>query len=224
MIEPPTDGTETVFTLRLSTLKGLANFVLIYAPTLQASSVVKDQFYEILDSVVNRIPASKHIYLLGDFNVRVGTNQESWPNVLGHHGIGHTHEWEWPETPRVLLLPQLMCDQHLLPEQDISRSILETSEIKSLASTGLGHRQTWLPIYKRRRQHQSLPQCRLWHQQLTDCFKGGVKTQETPPFQEEKLAKNWHRHQQDSLSSKIPGVHGTAWGDLDQRRNRVCRR
>ena len=92
MIEPPTDGTERIFTLRLSSMQGPVNLVCVYAPTLQASAEVKDQFYESLDTVVSKIPEAEHIYLLENFNARVGADRESWPNVLGHHGIGKMNE------------------------------------------------------------------------------------------------------------------------------------
>ena len=45
MIEPLTDDTERIFTLRLSSMQGPVNLVCVYAPTLQASAEVKDQFY-----------------------------------------------------------------------------------------------------------------------------------------------------------------------------------
>lgn len=46
MIEPPTDGTERILTPRLSSMQDPVNLVCTYAPTLQASSEIKDQFYE----------------------------------------------------------------------------------------------------------------------------------------------------------------------------------
>ena len=38
------------------------------------------------------MPASERIYLLGDFNARVGASQESWPNIPGHHSIENMDE------------------------------------------------------------------------------------------------------------------------------------
>ena len=73
-------------------MQGPLNLVCVYAPTLQASAETKDQFYESLDTVISKIPATEHIYLLGDFNARVGADRESWPNVLGHYGIGKMNE------------------------------------------------------------------------------------------------------------------------------------
>ncbi|CAH1277284.1 CYP3A43, partial [Branchiostoma lanceolatum] len=92
MIEPPTGGTERILTLRLSTHEGPANLVCVYAPTLQATPEAKDQFYEQLDKAVQEIPTSEHIFVLGDFNARVGADNESWQTVLGHHGIGKMND------------------------------------------------------------------------------------------------------------------------------------
>lgn len=55
MTESPTDGTERILTLRLSTMEGPVNFVCVYSPTLYSSTEIKDQFYESLDAVVSRV-------------------------------------------------------------------------------------------------------------------------------------------------------------------------
>ena len=92
MVGHSTGGTEQILTLRLFTSVGFMNVVCTYAPTLRAAPKVKDQFYDQLDATINRIPASEHVYLLGVFNARVGADRESWPRVLGHHGIGNLNE------------------------------------------------------------------------------------------------------------------------------------
>lgn len=46
----------------------------LYAPALKAATKVKDQFYAQLDSVIKSIPAYEHIFILRDFNARVGAN------------------------------------------------------------------------------------------------------------------------------------------------------
>lgn len=92
MIEPPTGGTERTLTLRLSTVQGVINFICIYAPTQLASIETKDQFYELLDHIIKGISSSEQVYLLGDFNARVGADRESWPSILGHQGIGNMNE------------------------------------------------------------------------------------------------------------------------------------
>ena len=92
MINPPTDGTERILTLQLSTAQGPVNLVCTYAPTLYSSPEDKHKFYEALHAVVREIPTTELILVLGDFNARVGADHESWPDVLGHHGIGKMNE------------------------------------------------------------------------------------------------------------------------------------
>lgn len=86
MIEPPQRAAQR----ESSPYAALHQQVLqtLCALTQQAIYEVKDQFYKHLDSVVNRIPMSEHIYILGGFNTTVGANRKSWPRVLGYHGIG----------------------------------------------------------------------------------------------------------------------------------------
>ena len=74
------------------TQTGLVTLVTAYAPTLAASFESKDQFYCKLNDLLNNIPKKDHVYILGDFNARVGSNHEAWPECLGHHGIGKIND------------------------------------------------------------------------------------------------------------------------------------
>ena len=50
-----------------------------YAPMGKATVAVKDRFFEDLQRVVDNIPASDILLLLGDFNARVGAwNGSDW--------------------------------------------------------------------------------------------------------------------------------------------------
>ena len=60
--------------------------------TLCSTPEIKDQFYEDLDETISTIPKSEHIYLLSDFNARVGGVHESWPSCLGHFGVGKMND------------------------------------------------------------------------------------------------------------------------------------
>ena len=76
----PHDGTlngetELILTDRFFPSVGFVNFVCIYAPTLLPAPEVKDQFYDHLYVTINRIQASEHVYILEDFNVRVGAHR-----------------------------------------------------------------------------------------------------------------------------------------------------
>ena len=90
--EPPVNGSARILTIRLSTRAGRANIMSVYAPTLCSTADSKDQFYEELDVAIGNIPKTEQLYILGDFNARVGADHEAWPTCLGHHGMGKMNE------------------------------------------------------------------------------------------------------------------------------------
>ena len=53
---------------------------------------MKYEFYESLGDVLLGILNSEAIYLLGDFNARVGADWHVWPTCLGHQGISRMNE------------------------------------------------------------------------------------------------------------------------------------
>ncbi|CAE1281933.1 unnamed protein product [Acanthosepion pharaonis] len=53
---------------------------------------VRDQFYEALDETIFRNPKTEGLYLLGDFNTRVGAYCDTCPSCLGCQGIGRMNE------------------------------------------------------------------------------------------------------------------------------------
>ena len=79
-------------TLHLNTTEGPATLISVYAPTLSASPEAKDEFYENLSSTLSNIPSTEHLFLLGDFNARVGADNDSWPSCLGHFGVGKMND------------------------------------------------------------------------------------------------------------------------------------
>ena len=68
------------------------NILSVYAPTLSSSAEAKDEFYEDLEITIRDILATEYLYLLGDFNVRVGSDCDSWPRTIGHFGVGKLSE------------------------------------------------------------------------------------------------------------------------------------
>ena len=92
-VEPPSGGSERILTMRLNYSNGPVNLLFIYAPTLQASTETKDQFYEDLDSVISKLPQTEQLYyFLGDFSARVSSNHHSSPNIVSHQGIGKMND------------------------------------------------------------------------------------------------------------------------------------
>ena len=92
MVEPGSNGTERLLTLRLNTTTGPITLVSVYAPTLYSTPETKDQFYENLASVISSTPNKEQLILLGDFNARVGADYDSWPSCLGKFGVGKMNE------------------------------------------------------------------------------------------------------------------------------------
>ena len=88
-VEPPSEGTERIISLRISTPASPVTIFSVYAPTLCSSPEVIDAFYEALDEAVNRTPSTER---LGDFNARVGAYHNAWPSCLGSHGTGKMNE------------------------------------------------------------------------------------------------------------------------------------
>ncbi|XP_062615832.1 uncharacterized protein LOC134277519 [Saccostrea cucullata] len=91
-VEPPQKGTPRILSLRLSTSSGHVNILSIYAPTLSSTVETKDTFYEVLETTIREIPTTEQVYLLGDLNARVGTDQEAWPRNIGHFGVGKLND------------------------------------------------------------------------------------------------------------------------------------
>ena len=91
-IEPPSEGTARLLSLRLTTTSGPVNIMSVYAPTLSSSAEARDEFYEELENAIKKFPANEHLFLLGDFNARIGSDHASWPRCIGHFGVGKLNE------------------------------------------------------------------------------------------------------------------------------------
>ena len=91
-VEPPSQGTERILSLRLTTSSGPVHIFSIYAPTLCSSAEVKEAFYEELEARIRGIPEKENLLLLGDFNARVGADHSSWPHCIGHFGVGKLND------------------------------------------------------------------------------------------------------------------------------------
>ena len=78
--------------IKFNTNEGTNNLLSLYAPTLTSNSETKDAFYSELDAIIKRVPKKEALFLLADFNSRVGNDQESWPICLGHFGVDKCNE------------------------------------------------------------------------------------------------------------------------------------
>ena len=83
-----------------------ATMISAYSPTLDATDEDKEMFYAQLDTILTAIRESENIFLLGDFNARVGRSADVWTGVIDRHGVGNVND------NGILLLRK--CAEHLL--------------------------------------------------------------------------------------------------------------
>ena len=68
--------------LSLACAGNIIHLVSAYAPTLPSSEEAKDAFYDQLASIIQPLPNAESLFILGDFNARVGADNSSWEHVL----------------------------------------------------------------------------------------------------------------------------------------------
>ena len=61
--------------------------VTCYAPTENASVDKKEEFYHQLQNVCDDVKKHDRLMVLGDFNARVGSDNATWPGVVGKYGL-----------------------------------------------------------------------------------------------------------------------------------------
>ena len=81
-------GTERLLSMLLNTSDKPLNLLCVYAPTLTAPVDIKDSLYNQLESTIKGYKKQEPLIILDDFNLRVGSDIEAWPNCLGHFGVG----------------------------------------------------------------------------------------------------------------------------------------
>ena len=81
-------GYERLLHIRFTSSQGKVNIISAYAPTLYAPDDEKDIFFQAMENTVTSIPKTEHMYILGDLNSRVGSDNDGWPKCLGPHGVG----------------------------------------------------------------------------------------------------------------------------------------
>nr|VZI36736.1 unnamed protein product [Spirometra erinaceieuropaei] len=64
-----------------------ATIISAYAPTMTRPDAARDKFYEDLHALLATVSKADKLFVLGDFNARVGTNHTAWRGMLGLHGL-----------------------------------------------------------------------------------------------------------------------------------------
>ncbi|VDP24582.1 unnamed protein product [Schistosoma margrebowiei] len=66
----------------------LMNIIQCYAPTNDSNDDIKDQFYERLQSVIEKCPRKDLTILMGDLNAKVGIDNTGYEDIMGRRRLG----------------------------------------------------------------------------------------------------------------------------------------
>ncbi|VDP45857.1 unnamed protein product [Schistosoma margrebowiei] len=68
------------------------NIIRCYAPTNDSNDDIKDQFYERLQSVIEKCPRKDLTILMGDLKAKVGIDNTGYEDIMGRHELGERNE------------------------------------------------------------------------------------------------------------------------------------
>ncbi|CAI2724104.1 unnamed protein product [Schistosoma spindalis] len=68
------------------------NVIQCYAPTNDYNENAKDQFYDRLQSIVEKCTTKDLTILMGDLNAKVGIDNTGYEEIMGRHGLGERNE------------------------------------------------------------------------------------------------------------------------------------
>ncbi|VDP32974.1 unnamed protein product [Schistosoma curassoni] len=68
------------------------NIIQCYAPTNDTNDDIKDQFYERLESIIEKCPRKDLIILMGDLNAKVEIDNTGYEDIMGRHGLGERNK------------------------------------------------------------------------------------------------------------------------------------
>ena len=77
-----------LITARFHTQIGAVTVIQVYAPNTGDPDEVADEFYDELQHAVNTTPSSDMLVIMGDFNAKVGSDNENWQDNIGKFGYG----------------------------------------------------------------------------------------------------------------------------------------
>ena len=89
LTEMPRPVSDRIMMMRLPLSKdNYATIISVYAPTMTNPDDNKEAFYNQLSSTLRDIPRTDKLLLIGDFNARIGRDNDKWTMVMGKYGIG----------------------------------------------------------------------------------------------------------------------------------------
>ncbi|VDP32507.1 unnamed protein product [Schistosoma margrebowiei] len=71
------------------------NIIQCYAPTNDSNDDIKDQFYERLQSIIEKCPRKDLTILVEDLNAKVGIDNTGYEDIMGRHGLTEREKRKW---------------------------------------------------------------------------------------------------------------------------------
>lgn len=92
-----------------------------YAPTNDAEEEKKDDFYDQLQSVLERQRAKDIIVRMGDFSAKIGADKTGHEDIMGVHGLGQMNE-KGERFANLCSLNQLVIGGGTFPHKQIHKA------------------------------------------------------------------------------------------------------
>ena len=96
--------------------------VQVYAPINDADEEAKDVFYEQVQSVIDKIPKHGMVFLMGDWNAKVGDQQGGKDGVVGNQGLPGEMSENGKRFVELCANNNMAIPTTLFPHQDIDVS------------------------------------------------------------------------------------------------------
>nr|KAG5708303.1 hypothetical protein BaRGS_034334 [Batillaria attramentaria] len=118
-----TAGTHRIITAKFITKKKdiKLNIIQCYAPTNDAEEEKKDDFYQQLQTVIDRGGAKDMTILMGDFNAKIGSDNTGYEDTMGTHGLGQMNE-NGERFANFCALNQLVIGGSIFPHKRIHKA------------------------------------------------------------------------------------------------------
>ena len=68
--------------------QGILHIIQVYAPTSDHSEENSDEFYDLLQACIQKIPKKESYIVQGDLNAKLGTDHSAWSPTIGKYGLG----------------------------------------------------------------------------------------------------------------------------------------
>ncbi|XP_071502561.1 craniofacial development protein 2-like [Diadema antillarum] len=79
---------QRIMSARFQMKAGAITIIQVYAPNTADPEGEVDEFYDQLQTVVNKTNKNDLLIVMGDLNAKVGSDRTNWENVLGNYGYG----------------------------------------------------------------------------------------------------------------------------------------